>query len=833
MSHPRPHADVVALILLFFVLGGLYSIANPIFEAPDETFHFAYVRYLVDRRRLPPVAPNDDLWARLLAQESTQPPLYYLLGALATFWIDTGDPSHLYTLNPYAWIGRADAPDNRNRVVHSSAESFPYRGVALAVHLVRLLSLAMGAVTVGLTYLLGRELDPRSAWLARGAGLINALIPQFLFISGAVNNDNLVTLLSSLALLLTVRLVHRPSSSLRGDLLLGATVGLASLAKLSGLLLLPLVVGAVLWWGIRHRSRGRAIARAGLIVGIAVLIGGWWYGRNWLLTGDPTLVRRHLAITGGRSLPLTALQVLLREGEGLRWSFWGVFGWFNVIADRWVYALYDLLGLLALVGLLLLTLRHIRGQSAPSRVLAKASYADNSPPREGPPRAAVVILALWVVLFLAALLEWSTVALGSQGRLLFPAIAPICLALARGWQGLWPGRVSPAWLSSFGTPLLVIALMLPIRTIIPAYRGPVVTPGRVAEADADTAGREIRFGQQIALVRWQLSPDRAVAGRPLHLGLTWRILETAGRNGSIFIHVYDSRGDRIAQKDTYPGGGALVTSTLAPGDQWEDHYTLWIPPDAHPGVGHVDVGIYDYATMINWLATTGAGEPLERPTIATFMIHAPTPPPRPATRRVTYLFGDALELIGYRLDRCEASAGGEIAGGLYWRDRAPVDRDYTVFLHLTAANRHPVAQEDRLLGDTLYPTSLWQPGDEVYHPFRIVLAHGLPPGRYTLVVGLYELSTGQRLTIAPSPRQLLARLIHRLRYGTAQDATTGALETILVGAAGQCSPADGLVPAMHGRLGDERQASLADPASPAPDRVVKPPSAAGTGRGGR
>ena len=43
------------------------------------------------------------------------------------------------------------------------------------------------------------------------------------------------------------------------------------------------------------------------------------------------------------------------------------------------------------------------------------------------------------------------------------------------------------------------------------------------------------------------------------------------------------------------------------------------------------------------------------------------------------------------------------------------------------------------------PTTFWQTGDRIYDEKTIALPAGLPPGDYTLVVGLYDPATGERL----------------------------------------------------------------------------------------
>src|SRR5712692_6001588 len=70
------------LIAVFLVLGAWTSVVVPLGEGPDELPHFTVTRYIIQHGRLPDTAAE---------HESFQPPLYYLLSAALTFWIDTSD----------------------------------------------------------------------------------------------------------------------------------------------------------------------------------------------------------------------------------------------------------------------------------------------------------------------------------------------------------------------------------------------------------------------------------------------------------------------------------------------------------------------------------------------------------------------------------------------------------------------------------------------------------------------------------------------------------------------------------------------------------------------
>ena len=84
---------------------------------------------------------------------------------------------------------------------------------------------------------------------------------------------------------------------------------------------------------------------------------------------------------------------------------------------------------------------------------------------------------------------------------------------------------------------------------------------------------------------------------------------------------------------------------------------------------------------------------------------------------------------------------------LHWQASAPVDFDYTAFAHLLDAQGNKVAQLDWQPHDRMgvLPTSAWPRGWPVIDAQRLLLPADLPPGDYTLLVGLYNWQSGERL----------------------------------------------------------------------------------------
>ncbi len=87
---------------------------------------------------------------------------------------------------------------------------------------------------------------------------------------------------------------------------------------------------------------------------------------------------------------------------------------------------------------------------------------------------------------------------------------------------------------------------------------------------------------------------------------------------------------------------------------------------------------------------------------------------------------------------------------LEWSATAPVDKDYTVFVHLVGPDGALVAQHDSMPVLNTRPTTSWEPEDPVSDRHWLALPPNSPAGDYTIIVGLYKLETLQRLSLLGS-----------------------------------------------------------------------------------
>ncbi len=109
-------------------------------------------------------------------------------------------------------------------------------------------------------------------------------------------------------------------------------------------------------------------------------------------------------------------------------------------------------------------------------------------------------------------------------------------------------------------------------------------------------------------------------------------------------------------------------------------------------------------------------------------------------------FNRQITLTGYHLNH-PLKPGDELKLTLFWQVDAPIEVDFTVFVQLVDAQNNILAQWDGRPQQGFYRTIYWQPGERVIDRHVVPLPPNLPPGRYDILAGLYELETGLRLQI--------------------------------------------------------------------------------------
>jgi hypothetical protein len=115
--------------------------------------------------------------------------------------------------------------------------------------------------------------------------------------------------------------------------------------------------------------------------------------------------------------------------------------------------------------------------------------------------------------------------------------------------------------------------------------------------------------------------------------------------------------------------------------------------------------------------------------------------------------GGAVQLIGYDLPQSSVTAGKSFPLTLYWRALDEMDTSYTVFVHVVGPDGVIRGQWDSVPGGGALPTTGWVKDEVVTDEYLVPMDEDAPPWRYTIIVGMYDPITGNRLSVSGAEDQ--------------------------------------------------------------------------------
>jgi len=243
---PTPAMVRWAILLLWGVLAVNNMGKIPLDVGMDVSSHMAYVRYMAETWRVP--LANEGL-------QMFQAPLFYTLAAVI---------------------------DNLSTYFFSQE---------ITARILRLIPLFCGAAQVELSYRMMRCAYPQRKDLQILGTVVGGLLPMNLYISQVVGNEPLAGLFSGIVIVLCFRVFMEPASQKREIfLLIGLFLGLAVLTKITAILLVPSIVFFVASTGYwKNKPVYKIIImkkkRISFVVGIALLVAGWYYLYNYIELG--------------------------------------------------------------------------------------------------------------------------------------------------------------------------------------------------------------------------------------------------------------------------------------------------------------------------------------------------------------------------------------------------------------------------------------------------------------------------------------------------------------------------------------------------------------------
>lgn len=520
---PICHLSLVTVLLaviLFLSRGFLHLLVVPMWDGLDEPFHYAYLQYIAEHGRLPPLnAPSvsQEIVASLQFFPTTRHLSHLTPMRFKNFW-ELPAVDQLRLRQSLDSIEPASKFQLTNMVSYQVQHPPLYYVVCIPVYLLarhlplvervfflRAFSLLLAAISLPLGYLLARQIF-KNNWAAL-VPVLMAFFPNYYVFIGRVTNDALAVVIFPLLILAAGKL-HEKSFTPGWLWSIGCLLGLGLLTKVYFVTAMPVLLITVLLKRFRGELSSKKCAFALLLVSVpAVILAGWWYGRNYLESGT---------LSGLTQTRMTASLPLIAWFRGLSHFRLGQFGklvfqlhiwagnWSGLNVPKFLILIFGIVYALCGVGIIRLLLRN-------------RSMLDQEPDQNRESRLYLMTSMGFFLSFLAGMFyhRWSaTVAglfidrqwldFGSEGwylNVLLPIEAMLIFLGIRGLVGKRGSRVASLILLSLFIVLDQVALW--IREI-PYY-----------------AGLSLPFANPIEAVR-QLVLNLALAFRRLaFLGPSW------------------------------------------------------------------------------------------------------------------------------------------------------------------------------------------------------------------------------------------------------------------------------------------------------------------------
>ncbi|MBX3080784.1 MAG: glycosyltransferase family 39 protein [Anaerolineae bacterium] len=719
---------VMGILLIFTVMVIVVQLTLPVLEGNDEHMQFNYVLWFHKYRTLP---SSDDYLTNGVYQESSQPPLTYIL---ATFALDIArippyDPAEPgIERSRNRWFAPPDAVqpnDNFNMFVHGERDAaFADPAIVLANRVARLPSLLYGVLAVLAAYAASREVfyQPSERQWALFATSVYAFMPQMVYMCGMVSNDIVLTMLATLLLWQMLRIIRLGSSPARA-VLIGLIIGLCVLAKVNSLLIVPGVGAAFLLAFKRHHVPLSAAIKQSLLAAlIPILISSPWILWRTINFNDPLGLHVHELANAGTVIgTLPQIIMALPETFASYVIRYGYVVWANPI----VYLVMGSLVLLAGVGFWL----HSRQLSTLRR-------------------DQVFILVVVLFFSLAGLLYWLrslfSVAFAITGRLIyFGHIGNTLLFVTGLWLFLHGRRRLSVILRYLVTATLLFALLT-----APLEIGRIFALPRLLTADqlpSDLRGGQVTFEDSIVFLGQRLESPLVRGGDRSRITLCWEVIKRPERDGAYAVKYFASDGQVIGQRTTLHGMGRYAAWLWNPGDRFCDTLDVLIRPDL-PAAQTFRIGLSMLSTStlaFDWRTVDGNHTPVD----VAFIGEVASPAGNQSTALTDLQSPDIdfpalAKLSGYHFDGTP-QAGSTLTLDLMWEVTQPTTQNLAQFIHLIGPENHVLI--DAIPRGGQYPTWAWSRGERIADRWQFTLPATLPAGTYTITLGFYDPVTGERL----------------------------------------------------------------------------------------
>jgi hypothetical protein len=199
---------------------------------------------------------------------------------------------------------------------------------------------------------------------------------------------------------------------------------------------------------------------------------------------------------------------------------------------------------------------------------------------------------------------------------------------------------------------------------------------------------------------------------------------------------YTLRVTLAGQTNEQPLAPGFPTSHWQAGDVWRTRHHIDVPCRAPDGPTNLQL------TLVN-----SAGRLVAAPVSAgTMNVQAGRVFTPPAIQHSFHAdLGGQVKLLGYDLQRSRVQADQSLQLTLYWQATREMTASLTVFTHVEGDQKQVWGQHDGLPGSGIKPTDTWIASEVVADRHVLIFDPSTPPGRYQLMVGMYDLASRDRL----------------------------------------------------------------------------------------
>ena len=251
----------------------------------------------------------------------------------------------------------------------------------------------------------------------------------------------------------------------------------------------------------------------------------------------------------------------------------------------------------------------------------------------------------------------------------------------------------------------------------------------------------VKFGGMVELLGVGEVPKKVKAGDAVQFQVLWRSLGSSLPDLIVFAQLLSRDGKPLVIKEAMPADNLYPTSRWAEGEVVLDEVKFYVPGEIPSGRYPLILGLIRADNREILPAGKGKCVVLEeievegrQPKVS----YEGSPPKLLGAR-----FGDFAILEGFGLEKGE----GRISVTLYWAALGSAPERYKVFLHFKGPDGQIHAQADFFPQKGALPTTAWIKGERLLDRAELSIPSGFPPGRYTLIAGMYEPDSGKRVPV--------------------------------------------------------------------------------------